>query len=317
MKKVVDDIRLMTKISDMYYNQGINKQDIAKQLQISRPIVIRMLKSAVDLGIVDIHIHNLDLIQHWHLENQLQKQYSLKECIIIDEQPNSDALKQSLGKTACQYLDYNIKDQDTIGISMGSTLYYMINAMKPTKKDVTIVPLVGGQGSMANDLHSNSLAHVMAHRLSGQAIPLLAPARVANRHLLQGLLKEESITSVLTYGNHLDIAIVGIGYPNENESSIMATGYYKEHEVEELLSKKVVGEVNMQFYDIEGKTAPYKAYNNVVGVNIQKLRKVPLSIGIGGGTKKANAIKGAIAGKYINVLITDVSCAQELLKDES
>lgn len=73
----------------------------------------------------------------------------------------------------------------------------------------------------------------------------------------------------------------------------------------------------MQFYDIEGKTAPYKAYNNVVGVNIQKLRKVPLSIGIGGGTKKANAIKGAIAGKYINVLITDVSCAQELLKDES
>lgn len=134
MKKVVDDIRLMTKISDMYYNQGINKQDIAKQLQISRPIVIRMLKSAVDLGIVDIHIHNLDLIQHWDLENQLQKQYSLKECIIIDEQPNSDALKQSLGKTACQYLDYNIKDQDTIGISMGSTLYYMINAMKPLKK---------------------------------------------------------------------------------------------------------------------------------------------------------------------------------------
>ena len=36
MKKVVDDIRLMTKISDMYYNQGINKQDIAKQLQISQ-----------------------------------------------------------------------------------------------------------------------------------------------------------------------------------------------------------------------------------------------------------------------------------------
>ena len=317
MKKVVDDIRLMTKISDMYYNQGINKQDIAKQLQISRPIVIRMLKSAQDLGIVDIHIRNLDLIHHWDLENELQKKFDLKEVIIVDQQPTSEALKQSLGKTACQYLHYNIKDQDTIGISMGSTLYYMIEAMQPIQKDVTIVPLIGGQGTVANNLHSNSLAHVMADRLSGQAISLLAPARVANRQLQQGLLKEESIASVLTYGNHLDIAIVGIGYPNEDESSIMATGYYKEHEVEELLSKKVVGEVNMQFYDIEGKTAPYKAYNNVVGVNIQKLRKVPLSIGIGGGTKKANAIKGAIAGKYINVLITDVSCAQELLKDES
>ena len=79
MKKVVDDIRLMTKISDMYYNQGINKQDIAKQLQISRPIVIRMLKSAQDLGIVDIHIRNLDLIHHWDLENELQKKFELSD----------------------------------------------------------------------------------------------------------------------------------------------------------------------------------------------------------------------------------------------
>ena len=233
---MVDEIRLLTKFSDMYYNQGINKQDIAKQLQISRPIVIRMLKSAQDLGIVDIHIRNLDLIHHWDLENELQKKFDLKEVIIVDQQPTSEALKQSLGKTACQYLHYNIKDQDTIGISMGSTLYYMIEAMQPIQKDVTIVPLIGGQGTVANNLHSNSLAHVMADRLSGQAISLLAPARVANRQLQQGLLKEESIASVLTYGNHLDIAIVGIGYPNEKESSIMATGNYKENEVEELLN---------------------------------------------------------------------------------
>lgn len=316
MKKVVDDIRLMTKISDMYYNDGISKQDIAKQLHISRPIVIRMLNSAHEQGIVDIHIRNLNLIKHWTLENQIQEKYNLKEVIIIDNHPASETLKQNLGKAACQYLHYNIKPKDTIGISMGSTLNYMVEEMKSADKNVTIVPLVGGQGKIANNLHSNTLAQAMANRLGGQAISLLAPARVASRRLLQDLLKEDSVASVLDYGNHLDIAILGIGYPNEEESSIMATGYYKEHEVEELLSKKVAGEVNMQFYDIEGRTAPYKSYNNVVGVNIHKLRKAHLSVGIGGGKKKADAIRGAIAGKYINVLITDESCANELLKSE-
>ena len=115
--------------------------------------------------------------------------------------------------------------------------------------------------------------------------------------------------------NRIDVALVGIGYPNEH-SAIKATGYYKENEIESLVSRKAAGELCMQFYDIEGHTGSYASDNAVIGMDIHRLCKVPCSVGIAGGKEKLSAIQGAINGKYINVLITDTECARALLSDE-
>ena len=37
MRKVIDDPRLMVRVCDLYYNQGISQQQIAKDLNLSRP----------------------------------------------------------------------------------------------------------------------------------------------------------------------------------------------------------------------------------------------------------------------------------------
>ena len=72
----------------------------------------------------------------------------------------------------------------------------------------------------------------------------------------------------------------------------------------------------MQFYDINGSTTPFKIDNNVVGIEIKKLRRVPHSIGVACGIEKVDAIKGAINGKYINTLVTDVESARKLIEEE-
>ena len=71
----------------------------------------------------------------------------------------------------------------------------------------------------------------------------------------------------------------------------------------------------MQFYDINGDTSSYEDDNNVIGMDIAKLRSVPRSIGIVGGIEKLRAIKGAINGHYINTLITDIRCAEALISE--
>ena len=69
----------------------------------------------------------------------------------------------------------------------------------------------------------------------------------------------------------------------------------------------------MQFYDIKGDTSPYEDDNNVIGMDISKLRTVPRSIGIAGGIEKLRAIRGAIKGGFINMLITNIDAAEKLL----
>ena len=54
MRKVIDDPRLMVRVCDLYYNQGISQQQIAKDLNLSRPTVSRVLALAREQGIVKI-----------------------------------------------------------------------------------------------------------------------------------------------------------------------------------------------------------------------------------------------------------------------
>lgn len=315
MRKVVDDVHLMVKVCDLYYNQNISQQQIAKNLDLSRPTVSRLLSSAREQGIVQINISNLDEIKYWELERHLEKIYRLRSVLIVDSPSTDEELKKVLGCAAGRYLEYTIKDGNTVGVSMGSTLYQVVSHLShPLAKNVTFVPLIGGMGQLRMELHSNSLAETLSRTYGGEFVPLHAPARVSNSTIRNELIKEESLNKAIRLAEHLDVAIVGIGYPNES-SAIKATGYFKENEMEILKKRNVVGDICMQFYDISGDTSPYQNDNNVIGIDIHKLQKVPYSIGIAGGIEKLPSIKGALAGKYINILITDVECARALEKD--
>ncbi|MDD2414279.1 MAG: sugar-binding transcriptional regulator [Eubacteriaceae bacterium] len=315
MKKVVDDERLMVKICDMYYNQDMNQKTISTQLGLSRPTISRIINNAKDQGVVKITIKNLENTNYVDLERTIETIYNLQEVIVVDHKSNPDILKEDLGRVASRYLERIIKDDNVVGISMGTTLYQVVNHMEnATAKNVLFVPMIGGMGHLRMELHSNYLVEAMAQLYNGEFIPMHAPARVSNRAIRSEFVNEKSIAKVIKMCNNLDVALVGIGYPNQT-SAIMATGYYDNDEMQKLKAKNVAGDICMQFYDASGNTTPYRSDNNVIGIEIKKLRKVPHSIGVAGGVDKVSAIRGAINGRYINTLITDVECAKKLAEN--
>ena len=155
----------------------------------------------------------------------------------------------------------------------------------------------------------------LAKVFGGEFMLMHAPARVSGKQIKEELLKEDGISKIIRMGDKLDVALVGIGVPNST-SAIMATGYYDRVEMNKMREKHVAGDICMQFYDINGSTTPFKIDNNVVGIEIKKLRRVPHSIGVACGIEKVDAIKGAINGKYINTLVTDVESARKLIEEE-
>lgn len=312
MKKIVDDTRLMIKVCDLYYNDNISQVNIAKILGLSRPTIARLLNSARAMGIVEIQIPNLEEIRYWEEERELEKLLGLREVIIVDCGKSEEEMKTNIGMAAGRYLVSHVHDGNMVGISMGSVLHQVVeNVANPSAKDVTFVPLIGGMGQLSMELHSNSLAEKLAGIYGGKYMPIYAPARVSNPKLRADILSEPNISSAIRLADKLDIAFVGIGYPNEY-SSISMTGYYGENEMESLKAREVAGDICMQFFDESGDTAPYAKDNYVIGVDIRKLRKVPISVGTAGSVSKLSAIQGAINGGYINVLITDISCARAL-----
>ena len=50
-------------------------------------------------------------------------------------------------------------------------------------------------------------------------------------------------------------------------------------------------------------------------MTFDQLKRVKRSVGVAGGKRKYEAIRGAIVGGWINVLVTDRYTAEELLKE--
>jgi DNA-binding transcriptional regulator LsrR (DeoR family) len=78
-----------------------------------------------------------------------------------------------------------------------------------------------------------------------------------------------------------------------------------------------VGDICLRFFDSPGNLVPSDLDDRVVGVDADTLRKIPRRIGIAGGESKHKAIRAAVSGRWINVLITDTGTAAALLQRES
>ena len=107
---------------------------------------------------------------------------------------------------------------------------------------------------------------------------------------------------------------MGIGSPERGGSTMVSAGYIDEKKLDEFVERGAVGDIALRYFNKEGNTEPFREFNDkVASIPLDQLKKVENRIGIGGGVEKVNAIKGAIRAQFINILITDVDCAQKML----
>jgi DNA-binding transcriptional regulator LsrR (DeoR family) len=115
--------------------------------------------------------------------------------------------------------------------------------------------------------------------------------------------------------DHLNIALVGIGSPLDSKSSMMATGYFNEDKLKSLSKFHAIGDICLQFYDDQGNTEPFICNQNVFGIEIGRLKRIPIVIGAVANESKWEALLGAIRGGFINVAVMNTSCARRLLNE--
>lgn len=224
--------------------------------------------------------------------------------------------KIEVGKAAAEYLERLVKEGKNIGVSMGTTLGHIAKYIQPkVVKTAMFIPLVGGIGQVGIEVHSNYLVEELANAFKAQYILLHAPAKVSKKSIKEGLIGEAYIEKIIKLTNKLDVAIVGLGVPTKI-STTMATGYYDEKDMELMRQKNVAGDICMNFFDCQGRTDQFEVNETVIGIDIKKLKSVKYSIGVTCGVEKVSAVRGAIAGQYINILITDAASAKKLIEEK-
>jgi len=313
-----DEVRLMAKVARMYYGLGIRQQEITRRLNIHQSTISRLLKRAREANIVRITVSMPSGIFS-ELEEGLEERYGLSEAVVVDCLPDENQMVKDLGNAAAFYLESTIKEREVVGISSWSrNLLAMVDALHPTKRGNggKVVQILGGVGSPVAQSHATMLTQRLASLIGATAVLLPAPGVVGSPEAKTVLEKDTFVQQVLGLFQKIDTALVGIGSLQPSKLLASSGNTFSEDEIEQLHAKGAVGDICLRFFDASGQLVSTPLHNRVIGMELEALKCARRVVGVAGGPRKEAAIRGALSGAWINVLITDKQTAERLLNND-
>ena len=315
----IEELRLLTKVSKLYYEEDLNQDAIMDKMQLSRAKVSRLLKEARDRGIVKISVSPPPEI-HSDLEVRLENRFGLKEAIVVEvSNPTSnDVVARELGAAASSYIQRVLKNGDMLGVSWGTTMNYMASAMQSdSMPDVQVVQVIGGLGPAESEMHATDICRRLSRTLKCKLSLLPAPGIVKNTEIKKVFLTDSYVQKTMNAFANLTIAVLGIGAPTPNSVTMRDGEIITDDELSDLLKLGVKGDIALRFFDVEGNPVKSDVDERVIGVTLEELSHVPRVVGVAGGPEKEVVIRAALLGKLVNVLVTDQVTAQCLLDNGS
>jgi DNA-binding transcriptional regulator LsrR (DeoR family) len=311
----IDELRLMAKIARMYHVQGLRQTEICARLNIHQSTVSRALQRAEREGIVRTTV-SLPPGTHPDIEEALQSKYGLQEAVVVDCLDDDEQIARDLGAAAAFYVEANLKAGQVIGISSWSAaLLAMVNAMHPAQKwkGSRVVQILGGVGNPTAEVHATSVTRRLADLIGGEAILLPAPGVVGSRNAREVLMKDRFVRDALDLFPSVTLALVGIGATKPSRALASSGNVFSSEELNRLATKGAVGDICLRFFNQAGQPVVTELNDRVISMDLAQLRAIPRVVGVAGGKRKIDAIRGALAGKLISVLITDLRSAEQLL----
>jgi len=313
----LDELRLMTKVARMYHEQGLRQTEIMERLNMSQSTISRLLKRAEKAGIVRITV-SVPSGAYPDLEESLQEKFRLKEAIVVDSVEDDDRLVRDLGPAAAYYVETTLKPNDVVGLSSWSAaLLAMVDAMQPNARTagVRVVQILGGVGNPSAEVHATHLTQRFANLVGGSATLLPAPGVVGSAEARRVLMKDRFVQEAVRLIDTVTLALVGIGSIEPSRLLAASGNVFSHCELEVLGEHGAVGDLCLRFFDRMGAPVTTPLNDRVIGMDLGQLRRASRVVGVAGGKRKAAAIRGALVGGLVNVLITDRNTAALLLAD--
>jgi len=294
-----------------FYLDGASKSDIAVELGLSRFKVSRLLDAAKRDGIVRITIDvpaevNLDL------STGLAAAYGIRQALVIKVlDASDDFMRLQLGRAGAALLGSALEADDVLGVSWGHTLQAMVGAIDVLPA-CTIVQIVGGVPANLN-INSMELVRQLADHAGGQVYPLHVPMLLDSPAAAATLREEFHVRRTFEMFAKLTKAVVGIGTwgPDGFALEPVLPAGIAEH----ARQAGAVADVCMIPLDAAGRPVALEELSGrLIAIDFEHLSSVPEVIGIAGGVGKAPAIAAALRSGVIHRLVTDESCAHELMR---
>jgi len=305
----------LLRVAWYYYVDQLTQDEIAKRLSVSRPSAGRLLERCRQSGIVSFTIGS-DHFDAFKVGRKLRETFGLREALVppaLDdaEQDQSD-INHRLARGGAQYLQNHLKPGEMLAMGWGETVQATVDLVAvDLMTRVSTVTLTGGVNAYVSTLRR--VRGAAAEGCTDAVIP--TPIVVSSPTLAEALRQEAGVREVMELSHRSDHALVGIGAVT-GQATLAQLGYVNDAELAGIAEAGAVGDILGIFYDEDGRVVDLPIHERRIGIGIDELRAIPNVVGVAGGMKKLAAIRGALRGGYLDVLVTNEEVARALLEAE-
>ncbi|MBY5772505.1 sugar-binding transcriptional regulator [Rhizobium leguminosarum] len=312
----LNELRLISRVAQMYHMEGRRQAEIAHHLRLSQATVSRMLKRAEAEDIVRTSVIP-PAGTYSELEGALRERYDLPEAIVVECTEDRDgAIMARIGEAAAHLLEVTLAPGEIIGVSSWSqTIFKMVENIHPQKSAQAkyVVQTLGGMGDPSVQTHATQLTTRLA-RLTGAEPKLLPVQGVTSSREAKLLMQADPfVRETMDLFGSITLAIVGIGAVEPSELLARSGNIFSSRELSDLAEAGAVGDISLRFFDKNGKPVKTPLDDRVIGLPLEDLERVDRVIALAGGSKKTDAIAGALRVGVIDMLVTDKFTAQRLI----
>jgi DNA-binding transcriptional regulator LsrR (DeoR family) len=313
----IEQVRLMTKVSSLYYEHGLRQQEIAERLHVSQARVSRLIKQATALGIVRT-IVNVPPGLHTDLEQQVEERYGLQDVVLVEgAQDSLETLTMQLGAAAAELLENTLTGDEVVGLSSwSSSLMATVNSMRPrfNKMATSVVQLIGGVGDAKVQIQATRMAERLGDLTRGQVVFVPTPGIAGSADARDALWQDPLMQAARQAWGTLTTALVGVGAIEPSSMLVQSGNAVSDSDRSELRRAGAVGDICLHYFNEHGEPISSDFDRRVLSIDAETLRAVPRRIAVAGGPLKFSAIRASLRGGWVNVLVTDVATGRKLVE---
>lgn len=300
---------LLGEAARLYYIERYTQDRIARQLDVSRSNVSRMLREARELGLVEIRVR-APMETAPELGRELRSRLGLRECrVLAARSPGGD-----IGAFGALHLQRHVAEGSVLGIGWSSAVHDVVSSGRlRERRGTTVVQLLGSLGGSLPELDGVSITRMLAEALGARSHHVLqAPVLVADAAVREGLLRDRHIARTLEIAGRADVLTFGVGTVDRASGQYRA-GYLDDRDLEYIRGRGAIGETCGSYFTRDGSFVPVEMNRRTMGLGFDDFRRVPVRVAMGWGARKALPNIGAARSGLANVLVTDEGTAGEML----
>ena len=300
----------------LYYIKGHTQDEIASELNLSRPNAQRLVALAISEGLIKFRLDH-PLLHAIELGERVRDRFGLSSCDVAPSSVRDGDNRVGAGMLAAQLLETFVASRDpkVVAVGTGRALLETVRQMPlMSRPDHRVVSAVGNL-NRDGKASPYDVAVRLSDRIGAQCYPLPLPVITDTEAECAILRSQRGYLAVSDLYENADMVLIGVGSVGAT-APILVDGFVSAAEMARLERAGAVGEILSRSFDHRGRPVDGEVTARLTALRLVPDPKRPVII-VATGLEKVAPLLAAMEGRYATGLVTDERTATALLAQAS